>query len=296
MGQRVGIIGGSGVCVEGRRTFDEDTPFGSCRLSCLDDHDHVIFANRHACATDQTGQVRHAPPHEVNFQSLVWALVVKCKCTCVVALASTGTLHVDRIPVGSVVMADDYHMVKPDAITFWGQAGVGSFEKPADGVGRIHYTPANPTDTQWTGLRKAVQRILAPVVDDFQVPLATGQTRALWPCVHSLLPGTDHHNSVVYVNTVGPRFETRAEIRSYQSVGHVVGMTCGNEWALCEELCVPYCVICFCDNACNGLSTHPQGAFEEYKEHKKAVGEVTSAVVAALARELPKVAGTESTT
>ena len=28
----------------------------------------------------------------------------------------------------------------------------------------------------------------------------------------------------------GPRFETRSEIRSYIPHGHIVGMTCANEW------------------------------------------------------------------
>lgn len=48
--------------------------------------------------------------------------------------------------------------------------------------------------------------------------------------------GSAFGQEMVYVNTVGPRFETRAEIRSYRGIGHVVGMTAGHEWMLCEEL------------------------------------------------------------
>merc|ERR1712100_656947 len=107
-------------------------------------------------------------------------------------------------------------------------------------------------------------------------------------CVHSLSPGKSLDDSIVYVNSIGPRFETRAEIRAYQAVGHVVGMTCSKEWALCEELEVPYCLVCFCDNACNGLSTHPGGALQEYLDHKQSIASVTSAVVQQLVKEFSR--------
>merc|ERR1711972_1143062 len=120
-----------------------------------------------------------------------------------------------------------------------------------------------------------------------KVKLAHGQTEKTWPMSHSDSPGKTHKDSVVYVNSIGPRFETRAEIRAYQNVGHVVGMTCAREWMLCEELAVPYCLVCFCDNACNGLSTHPGGALQEYLDHKKSITEVTSSVVKLLVTGLP---------
>jgi purine nucleoside phosphorylase len=43
---------------------------------------------------------------------------------------------------------------------------------------------------------------------------------------------------------VGPRFETRAEIRFLATVGHVVGMTAAHEIPLfCEEPAVPVAVV-----------------------------------------------------
>jgi purine nucleoside phosphorylase len=281
---RIGIIGGSGVQLTGQEPWTVETPFGPCLLSALDEEKKVLFASRHMCTAidSTTGKSTYAAPHEVNYKALIWALAVESNCKGgIIAMGSTGTLDPERIPVGSVVMADDYYMVRPEPLSFWGHASIGSFEAPANGEGRIHYTPADPSDEQWTSFRRRVQSALQPLLAGFgdSVRLAAGQTNELWPCAHSLSPGKDLNDSIVYVNTIGPRFETRAEIRAYQGVGHIVGMTCGREWALCEELSVPYCLVCFCDNACNGLSTHPGGALQEYLDHKKKISSVTSAVI-----------------
>eukprot|EP00747_Dinoflagellata_sp_TGD_P195674 gnl/TRDRNA2_/TRDRNA2_64716_c0_seq2.p1 gnl/TRDRNA2_/TRDRNA2_64716_c0~~gnl/TRDRNA2_/TRDRNA2_64716_c0_seq2.p1 ORF type:complete len:307 (+),score=51.31 gnl/TRDRNA2_/TRDRNA2_64716_c0_seq2:123-1043(+) len=296
---RFGIIGGSGVQVEGKENFLVKTPFGDCLLTCLDNERRIVFANRHLCTNidGSTGKASYAPPHLVNFRALIWALVVECRCGRdgqggVVALGSTGSLYPEKIPVGSVVMPDDYYMVRPEAVTFWGHEQVGSFAAPeSGGLGRIHYTPANPDDGSWLALRRRVQSLLMPLLEGFEsqqkIQRVTGQSPDIWPCVHSTGVGKGHDDSIVYVNTIGPRFETRAEIRQYAAAGHVVGMTCGNEWILCEELQVPYVLICFCDNSCNGLSTFPGGALEEYLHHKKSVTEVTSAVVDKLVTGLP---------
>jgi len=291
---RIGIIGGSGVQLTGQVPWIVDTPFGPCLVSALDDEKTVLFASRHNCTSVDaaTGKATYAPPHEVNYRALIWALVVQSGCKDgVIALGSTGTLDPERVPVGSVVMADDYYVVAPEAVTFWGQKEIGTFDMPTDeGEGCIHYAPANPCDQKWQGLTRRVQEALQPVLAGVRdrVKLATGQTEDLWPCVHSHAPGKDLDDSIVYVNSVGPRFETRAEIRAYRSVGHVVGMTCGREWALCEELQVPYCLVCFCDNACNGLSKHPEGALQEYLDHKQSIADVTSGVIQRLVEEFSK--------
>jgi len=285
---RVGIVGGSGVQLDNQEPWLEETPFGPCLLSHLDANKQIVFASRHNCTNvdRETQRATYAPPHEVNFHALVWALVVKAGCTRgLVALGSTGTLHPETIPVGSVVMPDDYYMVHPEPVTFWGNKGVGAFEVPEGGSACVHYAPADPCNDGWNNFRTHVQQALGPLLQTHseRIQVARGQTPELWPCVHGLVPGSDLGTSLVYVNTVGPRFETRAEIRAYQQVGHIVGMTCGKEWALCEELQVPYCLVCFCDNACNGLSKHPKGALQEYLDHKQTIAQVTGAVVLRMA-------------
>lgn len=291
---RYGIIGGSGVSVQGKESWFVRTPYGECMVSAMDEEKRVLFVNRHLCTKfDENDKPSYAPPHEIEYRALCWALGVESKCQGgIIALASAGTLHPDTIPVGSVIMADDYFRVRPEpTCTFWGHASVGAFAAPEEnGVGRVHYTPADPLDQGWCQMRKVVQEILKEVRPE-KVPLCSGQTKETWPCIGDHKPSETFEGSAIYVQSEGPRFETRAEIRQYRSAGHFVGMTCGREWALIEELCLPYVLLTFCDNACNGLSTHPRGALEEYKEHKEAVQDVTAAVVNALVDGLPKASG-----
>lgn len=59
----------------------------------------------------------------------------------------------------------------------------------------------------------------------------------------------------VYVQTRGPRFETRAEIKYMQRVnaGDVIGMTSASEGTIAAELNLPYQPLCMVDNFANGI-------------------------------------------
>lgn len=57
----------------------------------------------------------------------------------------------------------------------------------------------------------------------------------------------------VYWQTVGPRFETPAEIRMIAPHAHVVGMTIAGECVIAGELGLDYAAICMVDNLANGL-------------------------------------------
>ncbi|HUJ68035.1 MAG TPA: MTAP family purine nucleoside phosphorylase [Syntrophorhabdales bacterium] len=61
----------------------------------------------------------------------------------------------------------------------------------------------------------------------------------------------------VYVQTRGPRFETKAEINVLKKVGDVVGMTMASEATLCMEYSIPYVSLCSIDNYCNGILKTP---------------------------------------
>ena len=61
----------------------------------------------------------------------------------------------------------------------------------------------------------------------------------------------------IYIQTRGPRLETRAEIRLLRHFGDIVGMTMANEATLAEELSIPYASICSVDNYCHGISQIP---------------------------------------
>jgi 5'-methylthioadenosine phosphorylase len=58
----------------------------------------------------------------------------------------------------------------------------------------------------------------------------------------------------VYWQTIGPRFETPAEIRLIAPHADVVGMTIASECVIAGELGLEYAAICVVDNLANGLA------------------------------------------
>lgn len=58
----------------------------------------------------------------------------------------------------------------------------------------------------------------------------------------------------VYWETVGPRFETAAEIRLLAAHADVVGMTIASECVIARELGLEYAALCMVDNLANGLA------------------------------------------
>ncbi len=57
----------------------------------------------------------------------------------------------------------------------------------------------------------------------------------------------------VYIQTKGPRLETRAEVRLLSRFGDIVGMTMASEATLCLEYEIPYASLCSIDNYCHGI-------------------------------------------
>lgn len=283
------VIGGSGVTVAGEERFSFMTPFGPVvNISFLDDAKRVLFVNRHQCTSlDDSGAATYAPPHEVNFHALIFALKqLNCKSVC--AIGSTGTLKPAKVPVGSIVMPDDYVFVLPTPVTYWGKCKMGLFE-PKDGeFGRIHFAPATGDDGEWTSFREWVQEQLSPVLTAHKekIVVAEGQDAGCWPCIESTK--VENEPKLAYLQTTGPRFETRSEIKQYKVMGDIVGMTCASEWTLAAELKMPYVLVCAIDNSANGLSLHPGGPVQEYLDHKGAISAVTAALVNTLSAALSK--------
>ncbi len=58
----------------------------------------------------------------------------------------------------------------------------------------------------------------------------------------------------VYWQTIGPRFETPAEIRMLAAHADVVGMTVASECVIAGELGLEYAAVCVVDNLANGLA------------------------------------------
>jgi|SRR5829696_5473473 len=87
----------------------------------------------------------------------------------------------------------------------------------------------------------------------------------------------------VYAQTLGPRFETPAEVRALSRVADVVGMTLAAETVLAREASLAYAAVCSVDNLANGLSDEAL-TVEEYESGRDLTAE---ALQAALAWVLP---------
>lgn len=61
----------------------------------------------------------------------------------------------------------------------------------------------------------------------------------------------------IYIQTTGPRLETKAEIEMLKPFGDLVGMTMANEATLAKELGLGYASICSIDNFCHGITETP---------------------------------------
>ena len=92
----------------------------------------------------------------------------------------------------------------------------------------------------------------------------------------------------VYWESVGPRFETPAEIRLIAAHADVIGMTIASECVIAGELELPYAAVCIVDNLANGVGEREltveefQAGRERNREH---LGQALSAIVPALAAE-----------
>jgi purine nucleoside phosphorylase len=71
-------------------------------------------------------------------------------------------------------------------------------------------------------------------------------------------------DSGTYVQTTGPRFETKAEIRFLADYCDVVGMTAVHEGILCMELKMEYVIVSIVDNYAHGIAPDQHLTLEEF--------------------------------
>ncbi|HLC66326.1 MAG TPA: MTAP family purine nucleoside phosphorylase [Candidatus Nanoarchaeia archaeon] len=65
--------------------------------------------------------------------------------------------------------------------------------------------------------------------------------------------GIPHVGKGTYLQTRGPRFETKAEIRMFSKFADIIGMTLGSEATLAAEAEIPLAAVCAVDNYANGI-------------------------------------------
>ncbi|NLX48274.1 MAG: MTAP family purine nucleoside phosphorylase [Methanospirillum sp.] len=123
-----------------------------------------------------------------------------------------------------------------------------------------------------------------PTVHDHAIVHASpGFSPGLSERLAAIAPGASRGG--VYVQTPGPRLETRREIRALAAWGDVVGMTCASEAALANELGLEVAALCTVDNYANGIGDR-EVSFEAVVAAARANCERTGAIVARIMREL----------
>lgn len=102
----------------------------------------------------------------------------------------------------------------------------------------------------------------------------------------SSLTKTKVEDGGIYAQTIGPRYETPAEVRALGEVADMVGMTIAAEAILAGEAALAYAAVCTIDNLANGLTDKPL-TLAEYREGRDRNAET---LVADLAYVLPALA------
>jgi 5'-methylthioadenosine phosphorylase len=104
------------------------------------------------------------------------------------------------------------------------------------------------------------------------------------------LTKTELEDGGVYAQTIGPRFETPAEVRALANYADMVGMTIAAEAVLAGEAALAYAVVCTIDNFGNGISGKAL-TVDEYRHGRDLTARTLAAdlefVLPALAKELP---------
>jgi 5'-methylthioinosine phosphorylase len=104
------------------------------------------------------------------------------------------------------------------------------------------------------------------------------------------LTETDLEVGGVYAQTIGPRFETPAEVRALAEVADMVGMTIAAESILAGEAALAYAAVCSVDNLANGVEGK-QLTVDEYRRGRDRTAKTLAAdlgfILPALAKGLP---------
>jgi purine nucleoside phosphorylase len=249
---RIGIITGSGTYAlpdfEDATPSDVETEFGVA----------TVTEGRFA-GVDVLHVSRHLPghprlSHQVTHQANIAALRDR-GADAILAVTVCGAVDRD-VPLGSLIVFDDLHFL---------------VNRLADGsICTLHTEPGRPGRGHWVFER--------PYHDGLRGALLAGAREA----------GIEARDGGCYGHVDGPRFNTKAEIRSLAAAGvTAVSQTAGPETVLCGEASIPFALLGYATDYANGVEEELQPV-----ENLVALVQASPAAFAAtLTAALPKVAG-----
>jgi purine nucleoside phosphorylase len=176
---------------------------------------------------------------------------------CVLAVTVCGAVD-PTVSLGSLVVFDDLHFLQN--------------RLPEGSLCTFYDTPGDPMRGHWI--------YECPFSDDVRAVLIEA-------CLEAGTPAREHG---CYGHVDGPRFNTRAEIRSLALAGvTAVSQTAGPETVLCGEAQLPYALLGYATDYANGVKDDATPV----SELLRLIRASTEVFAAALAAALPKLAERE---
>jgi 5'-methylthioadenosine phosphorylase len=210
-------------------------------------------------------EVLHISRHEEGHKRLSNQVVHRANVAALKQLGADAVLAVTvcgavdlTVPLGSLIVFDDLHFLT---------------NRLADGsLCTFHDTPAAPGRGHWI------------FESPFSAPLRAALVEA---CVEAGVPARD---GGCYGHVDGPRFNTRAEIRSLAAAGvTAVSQTAGPETVLCGEAELPYALLGYATDYANGVSEKATPV----DELLRLIGASKDVFRSVLGHALPRVAAAE---
>jgi 5'-methylthioadenosine phosphorylase len=249
---RVGIVTGTGTYalpgVESAAAETVATRFGDASVS-----------RGRAGEVEVLHVSRHGPGHarlsnQVTHQANVTALS-QLDADCVIGVTVCGAVDAS-LPLGSLIVFDDLHFLQ---------------NRLADGsLCTLYDAPGDQARGHWI--------FEQPFSEDLRTVLSEACRAA----------GAEFRDGGCYGHVDGPRFNTKAEIRSLAMAGvTAVSQTAGPETVLCAEAELPYALLGYATDYANGVKDEATPV----SELLRLIGASTGAFEQVLAAALPALAG-----
>jgi 5'-methylthioadenosine phosphorylase len=251
----VGIITGSGT--HALPDFEDaapdriDTPWGAADVTL------GRFAGIDAVHLSRHGEGHVRLSNQVNHRANIAALA-DLGAEAIVAVTVCGAVD-PELALGSLVVFDDLHFL---------------VNRLADGSLCTFYDkPGDPRRGHWI----------------FEDPFSQDLRTVLLEAARAA--GTSVRDGGCYGYVDGPRFNTRAEIRSLAQAGvTAVSQTAGPETVLCGELGLPYALVGYATDYANGVTEEATPVQELLDRITASTGVFTTV----LSEALPRLAGTSA--
>jgi purine nucleoside phosphorylase len=214
---RIGVITGSGTyALPGfdGETRDVGTRFGTVKASV------GTFAGTEVVHVSRHEEGHRLLSNQVNHRANITALK-ELGADAVIGVTVCGAVD-PELPLGSLIVFDDLHFLV-------NRLGDGS-------ICTLYDTPGEPGRGHWI----------------FEGPFSAAGRAALLAGAREA--GHEVRDGGCYGHVDGPRFNTRAEIRSLAQAGvTTVSQTAGPETALCGEAELPYALLGYATDYANGV-------------------------------------------